>query len=536
MHWSRLLDAGMVGFLHLADWILGPTAGEIALVNLWPVLVSVPFIAALAVAARSIGGTSAAAISVLVVIGSPLLASQFQPGALDHHNIQLALVACILAGLARFETTGAAMAVGIAAGVSLSIGMEQLPLIGGAVMLIAVRWVWLGHAAQSSTISFGVAFATTVLVLFLATVDPARWFVPACDAHSVSYLLPAVVGGLGLATIAGRWTPKLSPVPELRMRTLALVGLAAITITSMALPSSACLNGPFAQVDSRLYPVWLSHVEEMRSLGYLLANEPGSAIGVFVAPALVLVGSIIALRRALLPARFSIISLVVLLLIAFTISLWQVRAASAAQAIAALLSGLLIAQLRESAPSDPSLSNLRYRIGGIVCVPILWALIATPLSGAEEESGASTGQTAGCRSSLVAALKSRPAGVVAASSDLGSLLLLTTRHPVLSAPYHRNAAGILAAADLWRANAEDAHRIVATHSVKYIAICTADREEMRFVHERSNGFLAHLVRDPPVWLSSLLNEGDARVFEVKATEAHDVSMNPVRVETQAKGE
>jgi hypothetical protein len=104
--------------------------------------------------------------------------------------------------------------------------------------------------------------------------------------------------------------------------------------------------------------------------------------------------------------------------------------------------------------------------------------------------------------------------MVAGSWTVGSLILAATHHAALSGPYHRNAAGILAVADLWGTSPDEARKILEAYPVRYVASCPDDTEERRAVAEAPEGFLALLAKSPPPWLRLAGSEGIARVYEV----------------------
>ncbi|GEO16902.1 hypothetical protein MAE02_45980 [Microvirga aerophila] len=210
------------------------------------------------------------------------------------------------------------------------------------------------------------------------------------------------------------------------------------------------------------------------------------------------------------------IAFAALLAVALLIAALQIRGAVTAQCIAAPVAAILIIKLRSLiAPSDRSLRGLPYRLGGIIFIPVVWLLLVVFLTAEGEAKVHKAEQAAACRGTLAKALGTRPPGVVAASSNLGSFLLATTPHAVLSAPYHRNTEGILAVTDLWAANLQDAQKIIERKGIRYIAVCAADSERGLFTALNAHGFLARITNSPPEWLSSILHIGGTHLFEVR---------------------
>ncbi|RAI35381.1 hypothetical protein CH338_19365, partial [Rhodoplanes elegans] len=129
-HWSRLIDAGLAG-LHVAfATVVSAPLAERLMRTVWPLLWLLPAIAAVAAMAWRIAGREAAlAALVLVVAGLPLY-SQFHPGRIDHHNVQIALSLAALAAAVWSDRSRAAAALaGGLIGFALAVGLESLPVL-----------------------------------------------------------------------------------------------------------------------------------------------------------------------------------------------------------------------------------------------------------------------------------------------------------------------------------------------------------------------------------------------------------------------
>src|SRR5262249_35500571 len=135
-----------------------------------------------------------AALIALVVSACAVPAFQhFNPGRVDHHNVQIALALAVVAAAAwsdraRHAATLAGALTGLAAGV----GLEGLPFLvtGGAAL--ALRFVWAAdepapggqgnQAAAPALARYGTALALGMLAAFLVNVAPSHWGRAACDA------------------------------------------------------------------------------------------------------------------------------------------------------------------------------------------------------------------------------------------------------------------------------------------------------------------------------------------------------------------
>ena len=103
-------------------------------------------------------------------------------------------------------------------------------------------------------------------------------------------------------------------------------------------------------------------------------------------------------------------------------------------------------------------------------------------------------------------------------SDIGATLLRRTQHRVLSAPYHRNAAGMLMELKIGLAPAEDAAAMLRQLGHPVLAFCAADVQARMIAARAPQGFYAELAAGRvPAFLSPLpVSEGSPiRLYALK---------------------
>src|SRR5690606_8162882 len=136
--------------------------------------------------------------------------NRFQPGSIDHHNVQIALVAGIAAMLLSPAMRARDHAVaGVLAGFAIAIGAETTPLIGAVCLVVALRWAWHGRAFRDAATAYGLALALTVTAAFFSTVAPSRYAQVTCDSLSYGFYALATLGGGTLfltAALASAWS------------------------------------------------------------------------------------------------------------------------------------------------------------------------------------------------------------------------------------------------------------------------------------------------------------------------------------------
>ena len=114
--------------------------------------------------------------------------------------------------------------------------------------------------------------ATVVLFLALAlTVPPERWLDVHCDALSLNLAVLAAI------TTAGLWVAIFAS-PKRSIRFLVLGASTVVGGAIYAAFEPACLAGPYGQLNPALKPIWLDHVMETKSLFWLGASEPTTAL------------------------------------------------------------------------------------------------------------------------------------------------------------------------------------------------------------------------------------------------------------------
>jgi hypothetical protein len=518
MHWSRLVDAPIAALILAATPFLGRAGAELFAANLWPVLLVVPFAWALASVAGRFGGDIARLVTLLTIFLSPQVKALFQPGILDHHNVQAVLVAVVLMGLVRADGDRRwPLLAGAAAAMSLAVGMETLLAVLLAVLGLAAAWIVDADRWRRGLMLFTGALVAGTLVFAVATIPPSRWLVPACDTLSFAYLVPVVIGGAGVMVLAALLRGHDDGVPGLLMRGGALVAIGSLLVAMAAVLFPTCLAGPYGGVDPAIRPIWLDRVAEAQGLIATLEGRPTLALPLYLAPfAAVLLGAA-ALRRLPAADRSAFAMVLSILGGSVLIGVVQLRAMVGAQLVASAAIGVVAAlAVRDTAGRDDIRAVVR-RWSWLVAVPALWWLAGKPLDqwlGRAEADAVETTTMTDCRAFFGDVLAARAPGLVVATSHFGAFLLEATPHAVLAAPYHRDAHGILAVDAVFTSGDPEAvfHRTGAT----YLATCAGDPELMQMAERAPDGLAARLIDGVrPPWLSEVASGPAGMVFSAK---------------------
>ena len=509
MHWSRLVDAPIAALILLGEALTGSrAAGETAALVAWPAMLFAAALFSILRGARSLGGGEAV-LPALVIGGAALhFISIFAPGAIDHHNVQLALTLGMIAALAGPAPgwRGGAAA-GACAAIMLAVGMETAPYVAAGGLAAAALFLAGGAEGRRVAAGFGAAFAALAALAFAATVDPAAWGPPACDAYSVAQFAVAALCGAGLAAAAG--AAGLSATPARRLVALGLIGAAAGGLAVAFFPQ--CLADPYAGLDPRLKTYWLSAITEAQSLKAVLSTAPAMAVSYYATPVL---AALLLGAGMLTPAGRRREAAVVLgfLAVAVAVSAWQVRGAMFSIPIATIALSAWIGRRRKLAAAAPSPRNtLTMAAAWLVSINVAWTAAAEQLLPLETASAMATpaGRAKAChRAADYDRLAALPAGGVLAVSNLGAPILRYTPHRVLAGPYHRNVDGNLLAIRAFMEGEASALAIVREQGIAYVALCPGNDETKTFAAWAPDGFLAELGRSTaPGWLEPLADGG-----------------------------
>ncbi|MEP3435286.1 MAG: hypothetical protein ABJN75_00655, partial [Hoeflea sp.] len=422
MHWSRFIDLPIANLIMLFSLVMNPVLAEASALFVWPVLTALPVFYALGLGGSILGGASGRVIGLALAFLFVLGINRFLPGAIDHHNIQLGLIATIAACLILPGRPPAAHALaGVASALAIAIGAETTPHIAIVAAIVAVQWLWLGDDMKAAASAFALAMAASLTAAFFITVPPSSYGVVACDALSTGFYSLGVVGAgmffIAVSTVSAR---------GFAVRLTGLAGVGAATFGLALLTASQCLGNPLASLDPLLVSMWLNNVTEAQSIVSQVRAEPWTAGGFYLVP---LLAMILCVRR-ILQGRYVHAHGVLLALIAvsWAITLIQVRGAVFANMLSAIPFAALVAGFRTRSNADPK--NLRKGLAfagaAFASVPFVWALSGVLVSmGVNKVMGDEVGslptqeEKVCTNAAAMQPLAHEPAGVVAGPSNLG---------------------------------------------------------------------------------------------------------------------
>lgn len=508
MHWSRIVDAILVPLIGVLQVFIPVELAERAARIAFSFLMTVGLLVALARTAKALIGPQAIMPAMVLCVLSGIAFSQFRPGRIDHHSPQIVLL-MLMAGFTLLAThrdkhRHAAYAA-VCVSLSLGISVENLPFIAVISAVWPLIWLRDGVTACLPLRYYATGLLASLPAVYIATIGPSHWFARYCDALSVSYLAPVLVGASGCYILA---TCTVSSTFLRRITGGLAVG--GLSIATMAFISPQCLQSPLASVDPLLNVYWLSNVAEARDLVSAYHFEPEAVI-MSMGPALI--GTAFLFFAAYLSEgaqRDRMLIVLAIVTVGLVTCFWQFRAYFSWAPIALLGSAWALAKFREWLVSRGiEITGVAILIAALPLSAPAWAIVAelsragasASSSGWTEPVGPAAPAHAALRPASYVELAALPKGLVLAPIDLGSHILVHTHHAVLAAAYHRNNRGNRAIVDAFLARGGDAKARVRATKADYVVIARNLAEAHQMNVLAPNGFGARLAAGEfPEWL------------------------------------
>ncbi|THK37339.1 hypothetical protein EHS39_13990 [Ensifer sp. MPMI2T] len=490
MHWSRLIDLPLAALISLFKPIAGAERAEMIALAVWPFLLVFPLLAVMGLAGRRIGGPQCMHFCLGLTAIFVATSNRFLAGAVDHHNVQLVLVATMVAMVVdqRYRAINFAIA-GAAAALAIAIGVETTPFVAAICLVVAVIWAWEGRVFASAAVAFGAALAATVSAAFFLTVAPHLYGAVTCDSLSIAFYALSATGGVLLA-VAATVASGLS-----RLARFAILAAAGVVIAGVLLGiAPECLRNPLSDLDPLLRELWLDRVIEARPFLFIAEQDPGS-LGGFYAAGLFALG--LCLWRIWRGERVGLLLiLLVVVVVNWGIALMQVRAAVFSNLLSILPISLLLVDLRSRTMQGGGgpLASVIYVLAVLVSVPAVWA-VAGELGVSGVGEMAANGQTGADRcysSAAMADLQKIEPTLVVDPSNMGASILRFTKHRALSAPYHRNPQGMLAELRIGLAGPDEAAGMLKALGQPVLAFCADDPQTETIAEREPRGLYGRL--------------------------------------------
>jgi len=465
--------------------------------------------------------------------------TQFLPGRIDHHNVQILLYVGLLWCLVNWQKPHANIIAGLIIPLSISIGLDVLAFFILLMAWFGMEWAFGFDKNGKSLRRFALSLAIATVVLYPINISPSQWFAAHCDANSLVFLSAQLMIAFSMlvmsasSSLLSGGTTKITVTSRLALASGLAVGCAIILLTIFP----TCIGGPYAAVSDDLNTRWLSRVSEARNLMEVLNASPEYWIKTVGYCSLIFViGAWLLSNNLENKSRLAMIYAAFLASVLLTIVQYRTIRIGffAAIPICVIASELIARKLidRFGGGSIPTMVGQATSV--IVLSTASWALVGTLLlakpaqsfstdqnSNVEVQASNSAPMRKTCfHESDYKGLASLPVGHVISDLNSAPAILIFTDKSVVAGPYHRNQQGILDVMDFFLTNVDKAYQIAQRQNLDYVALCrsssarsgaktTIDSKEANMKSNLLSGNL-------PSWLHQLSDENDKLlVFGVK---------------------
>lgn len=504
MHWSRLGDIPVATAITIFRTFFGHERSELLAVTMVPLTLLMLTCLCLARAGHNLFGTSAAIFVTLAAMSTPQFLSEFVPGRIDHHGLQVLLMAATLAALTSGEKLENGAAAAFTASASIVIGLEAAPYYVLIVVWLVGRWVLNGARYHSTMLAFALGIAFFLPIIYLSTVLPSSWDRVTSDEVGQGHLLVIVGSSFLLAALASNSDLKIAT----RVTVIILVSTFGATLLLMA---PEVVRPPYHEVDPLMQRLWLDNIIETKSFYDVWSNSPLKAVASIILPLFVLSG--LAVLVNVTPRRDWVILFILLVALGIIMQIWQARSAAIGSVPLILSSGWLLALAWRKWNARLPFTMSLLLLNGVL-VPSIGSITYREITAFEQQDEA---KDLSCENSLAAASLNRfPPGLVLTTINLSAPMLIKTHHSVVTASNHRNYEANRLAFLTYMADSKNARIYINELRVDYVLYCRNAETDI-LTTEASSGLAASLNSgDAPDWLTLVasFNEGGLRFYKV----------------------
>lgn len=499
LHWSRYVDLGIAGLIGALSVFVPADEAQALAAVIWPSLLLVAFLGLTAVATYRLFGPRAATVAILCVVLWRLTGfNYFGPMRIDHHGVQILLLGVVVFTLVidgpalRRGIVG-----GIAAALSLAVGLENLLPIAVAGLILVARVVAGTPRAATQLVAYGLALPAAAIPLHIGQTAPSEWLVPHCDE-----LGPPVLGLVVIAAAASVAIARSAARLENRRSRLAVAaGVSGVAAVGAWQVMGACPNFPYGNLPDdirEMISAWIT--EALPAYTFVLKAEPVAFSHFLPLTATTLVASLLAWHRhrAGRASKTETRAVATLLVFAWMGTLGshaQTRLTVVAAPAVPILLGYAIDALLDIRAQTRRRSLASLGVVAMVAAGILpgqlhlaWSIVSEAhASGAR---GADTGpaQYHCRRAEVLESLNALPPGRVLTPIGLGPPILYATDHTLLSSPYHRSVAALGNGMQAFIGDRQMFFDVLERSDPDYVVMCNSTR------HARGAAFVNDLVR------------------------------------------
>lgn len=514
MHWSRFIDAQIVGLMAFLSWFVEPATAERWALAFYPPLLVLPLLLVFSRILQILGDRTFVLVGLAIAASTLSFLHYFAPLNIDHHNWQLLLSVTLLWLAIRPPHFWTGFAAAFVASMYVEISLEGLPFLAFFWALFALDW--LRDPARSQRLagfSAGVILLPALwLALFRGATSPLGI---SCDSFSWPYLAAVALAGAvfsGCLAAPDRLTASL-PRRFFVVAIAGVVGAAGFFATG---PS--CLAGPFAELEPLVRTHWYDLILEGRPLW----EQDRAMVAIYAVPTLVGAAASIwaCWQMRGRPGAENWLRAGFLIVCATILALLVTRTIGVAHAyMVPAFAALAIALWRWSRARATALGRIGSALLFLVAIPLVDIILGAMVSPPVADDGVSGVAVAGdCPTApMLAALAKAPPTLLFSPIHIAPALLVGTPHSVVTTGHHRNHVVMNRVITAFLAPPDAARSIVRGEGAHYLALCTQQTEVTNAAAANPDGLAAHLLRgEAIVWLKldPALSSGSFHVYRI----------------------
>ena len=480
--WSRLVD---FPYLALAVLFSSLVPNEQSLVLATWIVPPLLFTAFAWIAMISIKDLMGRAPSLSETVAMALLLGlatyEFSPGRIDHHNFQLLACMALAKGLVDPNSARAGRWLGVSSVLSICIGLELVPVIAMAFMILGLFAVMSDQRSTQTLQQTGMVISLVTPIAALLFLGISNSLRTHCDAFSLPWISALLGGAFAMLVIPAVWKLWQGNQEDAKrpvFRIFVALGIIAPLVGFQWLQFPTCTGSVYHMIDEVSRAFWLDNIAQEKLGAHYFTLKLFFVAGFPVAIALALSSAIVIHAAHLKPDQFkSVLAIGTLTLFAACLTMYQARFVRFPPALTILLLPVAF-QIFGRVNMDDRIRGSFNKAGiasillatTILTIVSIWFAENSEL----EDTAADYMAMPACVGEDYTALaKIEPSLILAPFGMTYKIAELGYGHQLLAMEFHRSSPGIKRLAEAFTSE-NPAVRNQALQPVDYVVVCARD--------------------------------------------------------------
>lgn len=504
LHWTRPLDVLLIAGAAPLIPFLGFKQALLQFGIIFSPLMGILSLLALLWLAKPLMAFNTQNLLLLIFVAQPLIFQIFMFGRPDHHSLLLLLFILLLGVLTHMLSSRNWPKYSILAGLlaALSTWISTEAIFAIIMVFAALVILWINnkdhYASMLRNFSLSLLLFST---LFLLIERPIIDFISAIeyDKISIVYIFVYLLGAI--------YAIILSTLNSNQIKTRAVWSgfLILPAIAGIGLVFPQFFQGPMAEVNPAIVPIWLNKVSEALPL---FSGDYYYMISLLGPSSLVLAYFVYLYKSKAKPEIPSTLILVIVGFVIFTaLTFYQIRMAYYALVIISIILALMIGMLIDSMSHLPNRLVMILRPLLIIVFILGFPALGLSASAVQEKTVANRPSLPALCEYLNNYKNNNPdVKTVLAHLDYGPQILYRTDYNIIAGPYHRNDSGILFIYEVMTSDdMEEVERMLNIRQVDLIIVAPNSSEQNIYItNSNPEAFYEKLKNNTvPEWLTKL---------------------------------